>query len=140
DVTPTILEVLGLEPSAHADGQSVLPLVTGDPVSRPLYAISEFLDGRRSIRVGRLKFMRSSGDWMHLFDLAADPGEREDLIDEAAIGRRLCEIHLGEGLAVPSKARRQRQELVAGQRFEAGEADISPEMRRRFEALGYFGA
>jgi arylsulfatase A-like enzyme len=140
DVLPTILEVLGLEPAAHADGQSVLPLVTGDPVSRPLYAISEFLDGRRSIRVGRLKLMRSSGDWMHLFDLAADPGEKEDLIAEAAIARRLCEVHLGEGLAVPSKARRQRQELVARQSFEAGEADISPEMRRRFEALGYFGA
>ena len=139
DMVPTMLDLLGLEPSPQAEGQSLLPLITGEPVSRPLYAITEFLDGRRSVRIGHYKLMRSNGDWVRVFDLAADPEEATDLSATAPIARRLCEVYLGEGLAVPAKARRQ-EDLVARQRFEAGKAEISDALRRKFEALGYFGA
>lgn len=139
DMVPTMLDLLGLEPSPQAEGQSLLPLITGEPVSRPTYAITEFLDGRRSVRVGHYKLMRSNGTMVRVFDLEADPGEQKNLSASAPIARRLCETYLGEGLAVPTKARRQ-QDLVARQRFEAGKADISDSLRRKFEALGYFGA
>lgn len=139
DLVPTMLDLLGLPPAPHTEGQSLVPLVAGEPVPRPLYAITEFLDGRRAVRVGRYKLMRSSGDWLRVFDLGADPGERANIAGKAAIARRLCETYMGEGIAVPTKARRQ-QDLVARQSFEAGKADISPELRKEFEALGYFGA
>jgi arylsulfatase A-like enzyme len=139
DVVPTMLDLLGLEPSQQAEGESLLPLISGEPVPRPRYAVTEFLDGRRSVVIGNYKLMRSSGNWIKVFDLATDPAETKDLSATAPIARRLCETYLGEGLAVPTKARRQ-QDLVARQRFEAGKAEISDELRRKFEALGYFGA
>lgn len=138
DITPTLLEVLGIEPMRGADGQSFLPLVTGEPVSHPRYAITEFLDGRRAARVGNYAYMRSSGTWMHLFDLAADPDEKNDLIASHAIARRMGEIYLGEGLATPDKSKRAL-DMASRRRMTSGKAVIDKEARRQLEALGYFG-
>lgn len=138
DVTPTILDALGLEPLAQADGTSLLPLIQGKPVQRPTYAVSEFLDNRRAVRVGNWKFMRSTSTWAQLYDVITDPGEQQNRIDDAQIARRMCEAHLGEGLATPDKSKRQ-QDITVKRQFKAGEADIDPLMRQQLEALGYFG-
>lgn len=138
DIAPTILDALDLPPMADAEGRSLLPVLTGAPVERPDYAIAEFLDGRRFVRVGRYTFMRSVGKWMHLFDIDSDPEQRVDLIDSHPIARRLCEIYLGEGLAVPDK-RKRRFDLVSRRRLAAGKAKVSPGVRRQLSALGYFG-
>ena len=115
-------------------------LVTQEPLARPLYSITEFLEGRRALRVGRFKMMRSSGDWVRVFDISKDPEEKNDLNGKAPIVRRLCETFLGEGHRWFQPNHVAVKTLVASQRFEAGTADISPEMRKQFEALGYFGA
>lgn len=138
DVTPTILDALGLEPMAQADGTSLLPLVHGKPVQRPTYAVAEFLDGRRAVRVGNWKLMRSTSTWANLYDVIADPDEQTNRLDEAQIARRMCEVHLGEGLATPDKSKRM-QDVTTKRQFKAGEADIDPVMRKQLEALGYFG-
>ncbi len=138
DVTPTILDALGLDPMAAADGLSLLPLVQGKAVQRPYYAVSEFLDGRRAVHVGKWKLMRSSSTFINVFDMEKDPGELNDLSKEALIARRMCEVHLGEGLATPDKSKRQ-QDIIVRRQFKAGEADIDPVMRKQLEALGYFG-
>lgn len=138
DVTPTILDALGLEPMAQAEGASLLPLIQGKPVQRPTYALSEFLDNRRSVRVGNWKLMRSTSNWAQLYDVIADPDEQKNRIDEAQIARRMCEVHLGEGLATPDKSKRQ-QDVTVKRQFKAGEADIDPATRAQLEALGYFG-
>jgi choline-sulfatase len=138
DITPTILDALGLEPLAQADGTSLLPLIQGKPVQRPTYALSEFLDNRRSVRVGNWKLMRSTSTWAQLYDVIADPGEKTNRIDDAQIARRMCEVHLGEGLATPDKSKRQ-QDITVKRQFKAGEADIDPATRQQLEALGYFG-
>jgi choline-sulfatase len=138
DVTPTILDALGLEPLAQADGTSLLPLIQGKPVQRPTYAVSEFLDNRRSVRVGSWKLMRSTSTWAQLYDVSADFDEQNNLIDDAQIARRMCEVHLGEGLATPDKSKRQ-QDVTTKRQFKAAEADIDPAMRQQLEALGYFG-
>lgn len=138
DVTPTILDALGFEPMAQAEGASLLPLIQGKPVQRPTYAVAEFLDGRRAVRVGNWKLMRSSSSWVHLHDVIADRSEQKNLADEAHIARRMCEVHMGEGLATPDKSKRQ-QDITIQRKFKAGEADIDPVMRKQLEALGYFG-
>jgi arylsulfatase A-like enzyme len=139
DVAPTLLDALGRDPLPRADGQSFLPLVRGEPTARPRYAIIEFLDDRRAIRVDRLKLTATAGGGAQLHDLGADPGERKEASAGRPIARRLCEVHLGEGLAVPDKAARMRG-AGARARFRAGTADIDPAVRRQLEALGYFGS
>ncbi len=139
DLAPTLLDALGRDPLARADGQSFLPLVRGEPTPRPRYAVIEFLDDRRAIRVDRLKLMVSAGGSSRLYDLGADGSELKDVSATRPTARRICEIHLGEGLAVPDKAARMRG--VGGRaRFRAGTADIDPAVRRQLEALGYFGS
>jgi arylsulfatase A-like enzyme len=138
DVAPTIIDALGLEPLTHADGVTLLPVVHGDAGVRPSYAVSEFLDGKRSIRVGRWKLMRSSSDWVQLFDLETDPGENTDRTADAPIARRLCDVYLGEALAAPDKSQR-RQNVTSRRTFEAGQANIDAKLRSQLEALGYFG-
>ncbi|HLU66151.1 MAG TPA: sulfatase [Kofleriaceae bacterium] len=139
DLTPTILDVLGREPLAEADGVSFLPLVQGKPYQRPGYAIIEFLEGRRALRVGSLRFMVNGSSAGELYDLATDPKEEKELGDTRPISRRLAELHFGEGLATPDKKVRLRG-LAGKRRFTAGTADIDPHMRRQLEALGYFGS
>jgi arylsulfatase A-like enzyme len=139
DVAPTILDALGRDPLREADGQSLVPLVRDLPVRQPSYAVIEFLDGRRVLRVGGWKLFARAGGDAALFDLAADPHERHDVVATSPIARRLCEVHLGEGLATPDKATRM-QGLGGKRRYRAGAADIDPQMRRQLEALGYFGA
>ena len=138
DLVPTLLEILGLRPMPEAEGQSLLPLLTGEPIQRPFYAVSEFLDGRRAVRVGDWKFMRSSGDWIHLHNVVEDPGEDDNRIAANPIARRMCEVYLGEALATPDKRQRQR-DITTRQKFKAGKAKIGREVRRQLEALGYFG-
>ena len=139
DLAPTLLDALGRDPLARADGESLLPVIRGEPARRPGYAIIEFLDGRRVVRVGSYKLTAAAGAAGELYDLAGDPGEREDLGTTRPIARRLCQVHLGEGLAVPDKAARMRG--VAGRAgFRAGNAVIDPAVRRQLEALGYLGA
>lgn len=138
DVTPTLLDLLGLPPIPDIDGESLIPLIRGLPVRRPYYAISEFLDLKRSIRVGQYKMMRSAGDWLELYDLDADPREQNNLANERPIARRLCDIYFAEAAAMPRKVQRQ-QDAGARRKLEASKADVDPELRKQLEALGYFG-
>jgi choline-sulfatase len=138
DLAPTLLDAMGRGPLTRADGESLMPLVRGRPVQRPRYAIVEFLTGQRAIRVDHLKMMVNTDGSAKLFDLRADPGERRDLASRRPIASRTCQVHLGEGLAVPDKAARVGG--VGGRAaFRAGTADIDPGLRRQLEALGYFG-
>jgi arylsulfatase A-like enzyme len=79
DLAPTLLDALGRDPLARADGQSFLPLVRGQPTRHPRYAIIEFLDDRRLVRVDRHKLLVGAGGSSRLFDLGADPGELEEV-------------------------------------------------------------
>ena len=139
DLAPTILDVLGKKPLREADGISFLPLVRGLPTQQPRYAMTEFLQNRRVLHVGHWKLFGAPGGGGSLFDLKADPLEQHDLEDTMPIARTLCEVHLGEVLAMPDKAKRLTG-IGSHRRFRAGNAHISPQMRRQLEALGYLGA
>lgn len=87
DILPTILDIAGIEPGTsgeHIEGRSLLPLLAhGAETGGPRLAYSErnlFGPQRRSIQDGRYKLiLEIDSGQVELYDLAADPGERENL-------------------------------------------------------------
>ena len=82
DLTPTILAATGTPgpTSRPPDGVDLLPLIAGaSPVERALFWRIDRADRRqRAARAGRWKYVRDGAIEL-LFDLEADPGERENL-------------------------------------------------------------
>jgi arylsulfatase A-like enzyme len=103
DVTPTVLDFLGIEPDTHLEGISLRPLLTGVGDIEPSLvsllphdiAFAEaMLHGReqKSITAYPWKLIRDAvtGDEM-LFNLEDDPGENTDLLTEAGDTRTVLE-------------------------------------------------
>ena len=102
DLGPTLLELAGLEPLADTEAVSLVPLLSGGSIPF-LTAFSESAPERamfpendrvhfpgnrgkwRSVRTERWKLIRiphPDGDRFELYDLAEDPGETKNLVDE----------------------------------------------------------
>ena len=113
DIVPTILDLAGVEATAHNfDGTSLVPLLTGDSSSFPDAAISYAAHTNRGISLrldDSLKYILHNSPWPKTVDPEElylprdDPSESADLIDdrtaEAAALRERVEEAL---LAVPS--------------------------------------
>ncbi|MDG4889563.1 MAG: choline-sulfatase [Mesorhizobium sp.] len=90
DVTPTLCDLAGIDIAAIApwtDGQSLLPLLGGKPRTAPVlmeYAAEGSYAPLAAIRDGKYKFVHCELDAPQLFDLEADPLERNNLADEPA--------------------------------------------------------
>jgi choline-sulfatase len=85
DVVPTLLEIGGA-PREGTDGTSLLPLVRGDANAKAGPVLVRSKKGAALID-GPLKLMvmeRKKGKQSFLYDLAADPGEKNDLAGERA--------------------------------------------------------
>ncbi|MCB9693718.1 MAG: sulfatase [Alphaproteobacteria bacterium] len=102
DVTPTVLDVLGL-PTEGMDGTSLVKVTTGDATLRGMLAdrpqtVGRPLYGRDRWGVidGTKKYTTHEGH-ESVFDLAADPGELHDLGDAEALVAPLREA-MGEGI------------------------------------------
>lgn len=127
DLVPSLLEWLGLGLPEHLQGESLLPLLKGGGRSRPVYA-EEIAGGLQSLRIGDQKYLRH-GKLEALFDLAADPGERQDRLtpDETYTWRSRASRILEANL-----------QLAA--RFEPGaRPELDDETLRQLRALGYVG-
>jgi arylsulfatase A-like enzyme len=86
DVMPTLLEAAGAAPAGALDGASLLPLIRGDAAGSaafPELAISEWKESV-AVRSEGLKVIRLPDGRTVLYDLAADPGERVDVLGERA--------------------------------------------------------
>jgi arylsulfatase len=94
DILPTVLDVAGVAlPGEQFRGHAILPLAgksllpaltnSGPPLSAPVDYFGWELYGHRAIREGDWKIVwdpseRDAAAW-HLFDIARDPGEQNDL-------------------------------------------------------------
>ena len=127
DIVPTILDALEM-PREGLDGRSLLPLLRGEPTGAPPVTVAGFMEGWRSVVVGRFKLIqRTHRRWM-LFDLEADPGERNDLADDRPMVVRALRGLLGLALAGGTRA------------HEAETTEIDAETDAQLRALGYVGA
>jgi arylsulfatase A-like enzyme/Flp pilus assembly protein TadD len=101
DLVPTVLDLLGVTPPAHVDGESLLPAMRGEAFAdRPIYF--EALDAYLTRNWAPLTGVVLDG-WKYvdvpdaeLYDLRTDPGELRNRIGDeapraAALGRRLSE-------------------------------------------------
>jgi N-acetylglucosamine-6-sulfatase len=99
DVGPTVMEAMGLETPSHMDGRSFLPLLCGRDIpwrDRFLYVYYWEKNFPQTptmfaLRTPKAKYITYYGLWDsdEFYDLAADPEESRNLIDEAS---RLSEI------------------------------------------------
>lgn len=104
DLFATLCDLAGLPTPAGLDSRSLAPLLRGEPADWPNEAISQFGETNVMIKRDDLKYQYYGEDMPEvLFDLAADPTETTDFIDDpsyadavAAFRRRLAE--LGHGL------------------------------------------
>jgi len=96
DLVPTILDLCGVEPppapvspstSDFLSGSSLVPdlLGSGEPASRAVFidmAAGPNNADRQALIDGDKKLVASGGRPLSLFDLAVDPGETRDLLDD----------------------------------------------------------
>nr|WP_256449513.1 choline-sulfatase [Paracoccus sp. Z118] len=94
DVLPTLGELAGIsldEIAPWTDGQSLVPVASGATAPPVLmeYAAEASVSPIVGIREGRWKYTRCLADPEQLFDLDADPDERENLAGNPAHGETL---------------------------------------------------
>src|SRR3954469_17732096 len=132
DVTPTILDLLGLPVPPVVEGRSLAPWILGqapeDDAEEEAYS---WLDqhGFRAASVTtpawRMIEDRAPNAGRSLSDPHADPGEHRDLADQRAVRTGYLRAHL---LA----AERRRKGAL-----QAGTAVLDEELRKELQALGY---
>ena len=91
DMLPTFREIIDpkAKPARGEDGVSLLPLLTGKKGQKEheyLYFEFQELDGRQAVRKGKWKLVRmdvrKDGGRYELYNIAADPSEKYDVINE----------------------------------------------------------
>ncbi len=84
DLAPTILDAFGIASPREMHGHSLLPVAGGKPHDHPGVVFGEYhghdaVTGQFMVRTRRHKYIHHVGMRPQLFDVAADPGEINDL-------------------------------------------------------------
>jgi arylsulfatase A-like enzyme len=138
NVAQTALDFAGVEGLARAEGRSLVPDVLGHVPVGPQVAFSDFQDIRRVARAGRYKLVTRANLSSVIFDLGADPGEREEReVHELPIAGRYTRILLGQFLGATNRGQWTRaiQDPVGPLEQESAEMDDT--IREQLRALGY---
>ncbi len=130
DIAPTILDALGRSVPEAMTGRSLLPLLRGEVPDAPRATISGFMNGWRTIVVGRYKLIQRTSARMMLYDLEADPGETTDLAPDRPLTVRYLRGLLGLTLAGAA---------AGAPAHRAEETVIDAETEAQLRALGYVG-
>ncbi len=138
DVAATVTELVGVSPMPRNEGQTLVGLMRGAPPSRPTVAFSDFQDDRRVITSGRWKLVLRGNLTSTMFDLVADPREKNELDASASpIGRRHCRMLLGQFLGATDRANWLSAEQKSGTQLERESAEMDDTIRDQLRALGY---
>lgn len=90
DLMPTILDLAGVEERLPYDGKSLLGLIEGSEADERVAFAEIHSEGIHApcfmVRRGQFKYVYIHGHDEQLFDLAADPGEWHNLVDDPAYG------------------------------------------------------
>ena len=79
DVTPTVLDLLGIASGLPFQGRSLRPLIDGESLpERPVVGEASQDVGAKAVRTNRWKYVREAGGAERLYDLTADPREGVD--------------------------------------------------------------
>ena len=144
DVTPTLLELLGIEPDPAMQGRSLLPLLRGERLPRAITLAEDIGPKEReskSVRDGDLKLVRTqyfegelaeAAPDLELYDLGADPEEQHDLAGELPADRDRLDALLSEWTGERWTPTAERPDAPADP-----EGELDPRLRERLEALGY---
>ena len=128
DLLPTLSELIGAETPREAAGRSLVPMLRGekDTVTTESYAEGDYC---ASLNRGDWKMvMVDSTGSFHLYNLAVDPGEKEDFALKAPDVYLEMKARLSE-FADRAKAARE----AAG----TAETEADEETIRKLKALGY---
>ena len=86
DVAPTILELAQISSPEEFEGASLLELIGGEKLEafsqRPVYAMTTATPHQVAVVRGSWKAILWPGGTLELFDLARDPKEQNNLVDE----------------------------------------------------------
>jgi choline-sulfatase len=134
DVMPTALDLLGLgELTPHVAGRSLKAALGGASIDdEPAFAeslvplIHYGWSDLRAVRDGRWKYILAPRP--ELYDLARDPGERQNLVDSEPQRARAFRSGLEQHL---------RKEQAALHDAAASNASVPPDLLEKLGALGY---
>ena len=108
DITPTLLDLAGVEPQRPLDGRSLAPLARGEAQPERGDTVLCVFNGHhilyqsRLVTDGAMKYIFNPTDYDELYDLHADPWELHNLIGDPAYAEALkalrvrMEAHLRE--------------------------------------------
>ncbi len=142
DLAPTLLDLLGVAPFRLAQGRSLAGALGAGLAPRRGGFVSEKvrltepktgdpLGVDRAVVRGTLKLLAFHEGRFELFDLARDPGERENLYGTIPDSDQMVEL----ATAIDERSRRLREVLV---RSGVGDpVEASAETLRQLQALGY---
>ena len=128
DILPTVLDVLKVECPTPMDGESLIPVISGEALRRDTpIVVSELGYHLTAVIKDNWKIIHDSdSESYELYDLGSDPGETRNLISENATEARELGRHLGDWL----RLRRSRMS-------DAPRATTDGETINQLKALGY---
>ena len=97
DVAPTLLDLVGIPVPPDRDGETLLPLLRGEPAP-PRVALTENMllaEERIGMRTADRKYVRWEDGKEEVYDLDSDPYERVDLAGVAGVVSPLRQLYAG---------------------------------------------